>query len=64
MKRGVGDMENNSPKCEDCEYMECAGGIYKSYYCVKNDRYIHLGVDVPPKKPPKICPKLSASMEG
>lgn len=48
---------NNRPKCENCEYMECADVIYKSYYCAAHEEYVHLGVDYPPKRLPKSCPK-------
>lgn len=45
-------------KCSDCEYMKCADVIYKSYYCTAKEELVHLGVDYPPKKPPKSCPKV------
>lgn len=47
----------NKLKCENCEYMECSDVIYKSYYYTAHEEYVHLGVDYPPKRPPKSCPK-------
>lgn len=44
-------------KCPECECMECANVSYKSYYCTAGEEIIHLGVDYPPKRPPKSCPK-------
>lgn len=45
-------------KCENCEYMKCTDFCYKSYYCTADeDNAIPLGVDYPPKRPPKSCPR-------
>ena len=54
---------NDFPECENCENMKCVDDSYKSYYCMRENGYICLGVDRPPKKPPKSCPKLSEQFE-
>ena len=46
-------------KCEDCKHIREVDSIYKSYYCTADeDKAISLGVDYPPKRPPKSCPRL------
>lgn len=56
--RGDHMRTKNKLKCENCEYMECSDVIYKSYYCTAHEEcVVHLGVDYPPKRPPKSCPK-------
>lgn len=51
---------NSKVKCEECKYLKCVDVSYKTYYCMAEEDTIivNLGVDYPPKRPPKSCPLL------
>lgn len=53
-------MSNKVLSCDGCEFLKCFDYAYKNYYCDHEDRTNdlgRLGVDNPPEKSPKWCPK-------
>lgn len=51
-------MAKRVPYCTECEYAKEIYSNYKEYYCKhsKGDN-MRLGVDSPPQRSPKWCPK-------
>lgn len=58
-------MSNRVPHCTECDRMKCMEQLYKDYYCcVENDPMQvlgYIGVDSPPARSPKWCPKRENS---